>query len=77
MPEFWQQPDAAARQWQFCREALVKLRQALAALGQPLVLPTGPVTTVLERARRQLGIAARWSHEATGNGFTYARDRQD
>lgn len=75
-PEFWQQPDAATRQWQFCREALVELRQALAALGQPLVVRTGTVTVVLERARRQLGIAALWSHEETGNGFTYARDRQ-
>jgi deoxyribodipyrimidine photo-lyase len=75
-PELWQQPDASMRQWQFCREALLELRQALAALGQPLIVRTGTVTAVLERARRQLAIAALWSHEETGNGFTFARDKQ-
>ena len=35
--ELWQQPDASERQWLFCQESLVELRQALADLGQPLV----------------------------------------
>ena len=74
-PEFWRQPDASARQWEFCRESLEHLRRELAALGQPLVVRCGEAVTVLERARRSLGIAAIWSHEETGNGFTYDRDR--
>ncbi len=74
-PEFWRQPDASARQWEFCRESLEHLRCELAALGQPLVVRCGEAVTVLERARRSLGIAAIWSHEETGNGFTYDRDR--
>ena len=73
-PELWQQADASARQWAFCAESLEDLRQALALLGQPLVVRTGRVEAVLERARRQFGIAALWSHEETGNGWTYARD---
>ena len=75
-PGFWQQPDASARQWAFCREALEELRHALAELGQPLIVRCGDVIPVLERARSTLGIAALWSHEETGNGFTYQRDRQ-
>jgi deoxyribodipyrimidine photo-lyase len=73
-PEFWQQADASARQWAFCAESLEDLRQELARLGQPLVVRTGRIETVLERARRQFGVAALWSHEETGNGWTYARD---
>ena len=32
------------------------------------------VVSLLELARRRLGMAALWSHEETGNGVTYARD---
>ena len=73
-PELWQQPDASARQWEFCAEGLAELRRDLAGLGQPLVVRVGAVEQVLERARRQFGIAGLWSHEETGNGWTYARD---
>jgi deoxyribodipyrimidine photo-lyase len=74
-PELWSQPDASARQWAFYAESIEELRQALALLGQPLVVRVGSVTAVLERARRQFGIAAVWSHQETGNGWTYERDR--
>ncbi|MFM7360558.1 MAG: FAD-binding domain-containing protein [Cyanobium sp.] len=73
-PELWLQSDSSARQWQFCRESLLELRAALIALGQPLVVRRGAVEQVLERVHRSCGIAALWSHEETGNGFTYARD---
>ena len=75
-PGWWQQPDASERQWLFCRESLVELRQALANLGQPLVVRRGDVVQVLERARRQFGIDGLWSHEETGNGWTYQRDKR-
>ena len=75
-PEFWRQADASARQWDFCRESLEALRLELAALGQPLVVRCGDVVSVLERARRQFGIDGLWSHEETGNGWTYARDQR-
>ncbi len=74
--ELWRQPDVSDRQWQFCREALLDLRDGLAALGQPLVVRRGDVVEVLERARQQFGIAALWSHEETGNGWTYQRDKR-
>ena len=75
-PEFWHQADTSARQWEFCREALIDLREGLAALGQPLVVRCGDAVEVLERARRQLGVEGLWSHEETGNDWTYARDRR-
>ena len=69
-PELWRQPDASERQWMFCRESLLELRQALADRGQPLVVRAGDVVQVLERARRQFGIDGLWSHEETGNGLS-------
>jgi deoxyribodipyrimidine photo-lyase len=75
-PELWRQPDVSARQWEFCRESLMDLRRATEALGQPLVVRCGDAVEVLERARQQLGAVALWSHEETGNSWTYARDRR-
>ncbi len=74
-PDLWRQADASARQWRFLRESLEELRDALAALGAPLVVRVGPVVEVLEDLHRRAGMAALWSHEETGNGWTYRRDR--
>ena len=75
-PDLWRQDDASARQWDALREGLIELRAALAALGQPLVVRVGDVVALLEKIRRQRGIAGLWSHIETGNAWTYARDRQ-
>lgn len=74
-PEFWAQPDASARQWAFAAEALGELGDALAALGQALCVMTGDVVSIFAQLHASHGIAAIWSHEETGNGWTYARDR--
>ena len=46
-PQLWQQPDASGRQWNFYAESIEELRQALALLGQPLVVRIGPAVQVL------------------------------
>jgi deoxyribodipyrimidine photo-lyase len=73
-PELWAQPDASARQWDFARECLHKLQSDLGTLGQPLCIMVGDAVTILESIRKSHGISAIWSHEETGNGWTYARD---
>ena len=70
----WQQPDRAGRHWAFEVECLMELRAALARLGQPLVVRLGEVTQVLDSLQHSHGIAGLWSHQETGNGWTYARD---
>jgi deoxyribodipyrimidine photo-lyase len=75
-PEFWAQPDASARQWDFAAESLHELQAALTALGQPLCVMTGDVVSILQAIHKMHGIAALWSHEETGNAWTYARDLQ-
>ena len=74
-PSLWQQPDASGRHWAFVRESLAELRAALEARGQPLVIRRGEAVAAFEALRRQRGAFALWSHQETGNGWSYARDR--
>ncbi len=74
-PEYWALPDTAPRQWQFTRGALLDLATRLAELGAPLVIRRGDVVPVLEALHVRHGALALFSHEETGNGWTFARDR--
>jgi deoxyribodipyrimidine photo-lyase len=73
-PELWALPDASARQWEFAAESLAELQASLTALGQPLSLMMGDAVSILQDIHQSHGIAALWSHEETGKGWTYARD---
>ncbi|MBP6596833.1 MAG: deoxyribodipyrimidine photo-lyase/cryptochrome family protein [Arenimonas sp.] len=75
-PDYWRLPDTSGRQWAATAEALADLRQDLARCGQPLVVRTGDAVAVLEALRREHGAVALWSHEETGNDWTYQRDRR-
>ena len=74
-PELWAQPDASARQWAFYAESLLELQRELTRLGAPLLLRVGEMVPVLSALGDHVGIGGLWSHEETGNGWTYARDR--
>jgi deoxyribodipyrimidine photo-lyase len=73
-PGLWAEPDASGRQWAFASECLAELQRDLAALGQPLCVMTGEAVSIFRRIHGSHGIAALWSHQETGNGWTYARD---
>ena len=75
-PDYWALPDTSARQWAFTAEALESLRTDLAAMGQPLIVRIGDAVTELARLCKAQGITRMISHEETGNGWTYARDRR-
>ncbi len=75
-PEAWAQPDASARQWSFVAETLAALRADLAVLGQPLLIRTGEAVEVLAQMQARFGFRRLVSHEETGNGWSYARDRR-
>lgn len=74
-PALWRQPDYSQRHWAFIRECLSELDQALGALGQPLIVRVGEAIPVLEELARDHPLGAIWSHEESGNGWTFARDR--
>ncbi len=75
-PELWQQPDMSARHWSFAVETLSELRNELARLGQPLVVRIGDVVDVLYALRSMGLLSALWSHEETGNQWTFDRDKR-
>lgn len=75
-PGFWQSPDADVHHFQFAVESLRELQSALTARGGRLCVRTGDMTAVLKSLLEQFSIAAVYSHQETGNDWTYQRDRQ-
>lgn len=75
-PGYWRLPDTSARQFRFLAGALADLDANLSALGAPLVIRTGDVVALLQALHARIGITHLWSHEETGNLWTFARDRQ-
>ena len=75
-PELWQQADMSGRHWAFISEALTELRTDLAALGQHLVVRVGEVEDVLEALSSEYQELTLWSHEETGNDWTFQRDKR-
>ncbi|WP_028031097.1 deoxyribodipyrimidine photo-lyase [Gemmobacter nectariphilus] len=75
-PDLWRQPDASYRQWAFVAETLQELRADLGRLGQPLIVRQGSVVEILAALKRHGALSALWSHEETGNDWTFQRDRE-
>ncbi|NBB69145.1 MAG: deoxyribodipyrimidine photolyase [Alphaproteobacteria bacterium] len=75
-PGFWALPDSSGRQWRFVAEGLTELDAELRARGGGLVVRTGDAVEVLRDVLDRMPVAALWSHQETGNAWTYARDRR-
>ncbi len=74
-PDYWLQPETSRRQWLAIRAALEELGEQLRCIGATLITRIGHVPDVLADVHRQHGINAIHTHEETGNGFTFERDR--
>ena len=74
-PEYWALPDVSGRQLDFVTEAVDDLRRQLASIGAQLAVRVGSAVQVLEDVRRAVGATHLFSHEETGCGWSYARDR--
>ena len=75
-PDYWRQPDSDRCHYDFCIASLVELDQQLRRLGGRLVVRVGTVVEVLEQLTREFRVRRVLSHEETGNGWTYQRDRE-
>lgn len=75
-PEYWRLPDVSRRHWHFLQESLVGLQRNLRAIGSNLCIRNGSVLEVLEGLRQHYGTFTLFSHEETGNAWTFARDKQ-
>ena len=73
-PELWSQADCALQHFEFIRESLQELDAHLRTLGGCVEIHTGELPDVLQKIRQDAPFSGLYSHEETGNGFTYARD---
>ena len=73
-PDLWLQPDAALQHFEFVRESLQILNAYFRSLGGCIEIHHGELPDVLSRIWQDAPFAGLYSHEETGNGFTYARD---
>lgn len=75
-PKYWKLPDVSRRHWYFIHDSLVALRHALTKLGAPLTILTGEVLNIFNHLYQTYGAFQLYSHEETGNAWTYTRDKQ-
>jgi len=73
--DIWSQNTHSDRQWQFCKESLIDLRNALADIGQPLIIRTGNVINIFDEISSKFKIKGIYSHQETGDWLTYKRDQ--
>jgi len=74
--DIWSQNTHSDRQWQFCKESLIDLRNALAEIGQPLIIRTGNVINIFDEISTKFKIKGIYSHQETGDWLTYKRDQE-
>lgn len=75
-PEYWQLPSSSRRHWCFIHDCLQDLRSNLEALGQSLIVRTGDVCDVFADIKQTFEIETIFSHEETGNDWTFQRDKK-
>ncbi len=75
-PSLIAQPDVSAQHVAFINECLQTLGADLNALGLKLITRVGEVVHVLAAIKLRAGHFTLWSHEETGSGATYDRDKR-
>jgi deoxyribodipyrimidine photo-lyase len=73
-PQLWQQPDSSSQHYGFISESLRDLAASLHKRGVQLLVRVGHVTQVLQQLHQAAPFHALFSHQETGNAFTYQRD---
>ncbi len=75
-PNLWKLPDHSSRQWEFVRESLVDLKHSLNDINLKLLIRVGNVQDVIKELMEIFHIQAIYSHEETGNKWTFQRDQK-
>ena len=75
-PEYWALPDTSGRQWDFIRECLESLQDELSTLGATLIIRNGSASDILGEMVESRQVKHLFSHEETGNLWTYKRDKK-
>ena len=74
-PDLWKLPDHSSRQWEFVRECLVDLKHSLSDINLKLIIRVGNIQNVIKELMKRFHIQAIYSHEETGNEWTFRRDQ--
>lgn len=74
-PELWRQPDTSSQHYRFTLECLNDLAMSLERRGMRLLIRVGAVTEVLSQLHALAPFESVYSHEETGNAYTYQRDK--
>jgi deoxyribodipyrimidine photo-lyase len=75
-PERIAAPECDPAHLRFAAESLAEVRDRLRALGGELVILRGELPGAFDALRRWRPITALYSHQETGDGASYARDRR-
>ena len=73
-PEYWALGDTSYRQYAFLKGCVDEFARDLEKLGGRLVTSVGSITNALQDLKSQFSDIALWSHQETGNHWTYQRD---
>ncbi len=74
--EKWQQSSHSFRQWKFCKECLIDLKEDLNLIGQPLIIRIGNVIDIFEEIKEIFKVKGIYSHQETGDFLSYKRDQK-
>jgi deoxyribodipyrimidine photo-lyase len=75
-PEWLQSPECDGSHIEFALACLAELRTALAKRGMPLLVRIGSASQVLAQLHAATPFTHLLSHEETGSGWSYTRDKQ-
>ncbi len=75
-PTLWLQPDVSLQHFEFIRECLQDLDTQLRLHGGAIEIHVGELSEVLTTIWRTSPFQGLHSHQETGNGFTFTRDRE-
>ena len=75
-PELLAAPEHDPSHFEFIDQSLAELDRRLRALGQRLVIRHGRLPDVFAQLHTEIPFGRLWSHEETGLGVTYDRDRR-
>ena len=73
--DLWKLPDHSSRQWEFVRESLIDLKNSLNDIGLKLIIRVGNIEDVIKEFMERFHVEGIYSHEETGNEWTFKRDQ--
>jgi deoxyribodipyrimidine photo-lyase len=74
-PAYWRNADTSYRQYEFWSGCVADLSAQISRRGGTLLRTAGSIIEFLESLKSSIGPFALWSHQETGNAWTYKRDR--